>query len=139
MLSRTISIYTINLLFITFLAGCSDSSNGPDLSDLTENEQQLIGTWELISTEEGPNPGPVDYAVIRWTFEADYSGVYYQNPNSRPESTSDFYWKLEGNDIVFTNTKDGEGDPTYRIENYGETEMRWYNYTLGDYYIVEKQ
>jgi hypothetical protein len=108
--------------------------------DLSQNEQQLVGTWRHVRTEGGINPGPVAPDVIEWTFNADGTGTYFQDPETDfvEASERDINWKLDGNDIIFTD-ESGAGSPQYRVDKWGEDQMRWHNYTLGDTYIVERQ
>ncbi|MEX0811147.1 MAG: lipocalin family protein [Chitinophagales bacterium] len=134
------SVFGIFILS-AFLFSCEkdDADNNGTESDLSSSEQQLLGTWRHVETEGGISPGPVDYGVFEWTFNADRSGEYYQNPDNAEESTNDFFWKVEGDDIIFTDSPGGEGDRQYRIDESGENRMEWFNYTLEDTYIVEKQ
>ncbi|MCW9707191.1 lipocalin family protein [Fodinibius salsisoli] len=137
-------IAALFLIFSTF--NCSDTSTEPDpnLSELSEKEQKMAGTWKHVRTEgEGLGAGPVDFGTFTWTFNADRTGEYYQNPDSDTERRRDITWRLDGDDLIFS--KEG-GDPTYRVEEYGENEMRWYNYTLAEtndsyanIYVVERQ
>lgn len=128
------------LFFITtavLITSCSDNSTGSDdSSNLSENEKQMIGTWELARIEDSPEAGPVEYD-IEWTFNKDGSGEYYQKIGESGERRQTIYWKLEGDDILFTD-ENGSGEPVYRVEEWGSSQMRWHNYTLGDTYVIEK-
>lgn len=134
------------VLFLIFGAfSCSDTGTEPDPDpNLSAKEQKMVGTWKHIRIEgEGLGAGPIDYGTFTWTFNADRTGEYYQNPDSGSEGSRDITWRLEGDDLIFA--KEG-GDPIYRVEEYGETEMRWYNYTLAEandkfanIYVVERQ
>lgn len=128
----------ISIAITTFLIyGCSDNSAGSDdSSNLSENEEQMIGTWKLIRIEDSPEAGPVE-DDIEWTFHEDGSGKYYQNIEGFGERSQTIYWRLDGNDILFTD-ENGSGEPVYRVDEWGSTQMRWHNYTLGDTYVVEK-
>lgn len=105
---------------------------------LSEKEQQLVGTWRHTQIEGGISPGPVAPDVITWTFNADGTGTYYQDPEFVKAQEREINWKLDGNDILFTD-ESGAGSPTYRVDEWGEDKMRWHNYTLGDTYIVERE
>lgn len=132
-----IGIFVLSILL--FSCEKDDSEDNTPENNLNAEEQQLLGTWKHVEVIGGISPGPVDYGVFEWTFNADRSGQYYQNPDNASESTNDFFWKIENDNIIFTDEVGGEGDPQYRIDMYGDNEMQWYNYTLGDTYVVEKQ
>jgi|GEM_PF-2583749 hypothetical protein len=142
----TSKIAIASLFLIFGVCNCSDTGKGsdPDLSKLSENEKKMVGTWKHVRTEgEGLGEGPVDFGTFRWIFHADRTGEYYQNPDSGSERSREISWRLDGDDIIFS--KKG-GEPTYRVEEYGENQMRWYNYTLAEtndsyanMYVVERQ
>ena len=137
------------VLFLIFGAiNCSDTGSNsepdPDLSKLSAKEQKMVGTWKHIRIEgEGLGVGPIDYGTFTWTFNADRTGEYYQNPDSDKERTRDITWRLDGDDIIFSK-EEGKGDPIYRVDEYGENQMKWHNYPLAETsfastYVVERQ
>lgn len=132
---KTLSKVILGACFLTFgIYGCSSdgADREPDLSNLSEKEKKIVGTWKHVSIEgEGLGAGTVDFGTFKWTFNADRTGEYYQNPNSGSERRRDITWRLEGDDLFFTK-EEGTDDPTYRVEEYGEDQMKWYNYTLAE-------
>lgn len=104
---------------------------------LSEKERQLVGTWKLVRSEGGRFPGPIE-SDITWTFNADSTGTYYQKPQGMSANSRDIEWSLgeEGN-IYFSD--ETTGDPKYRVDVWGENQMKWHNYTLGDTYVVERE
>ena len=139
---KNTSKIVITILFLTFGAyNCSDTSNGsdPDLSELSENEQKMLGTWKHIRTEgEGIYAGPTE-GTFTWTFKANREATYLQKPKGMDGTTRDVTWRLDkNNNIIFDN------DSIYRVEEFGEKQMRWYNYTMAELnnahiYVVERQ
>lgn len=137
-MNHVLTAIAISGLFLN--VSCNEEeTEGSDPVNLTENEQQLVGTWRHVYTEGGISPGPVDFGTFEWTFDDDRSGTYYQNPDGASEQTNSFFWKVESDDDIVFMDEEGNGDPVYRIEEYGQDTMRWFNYTLGDTYMVEKQ
>lgn len=121
---------------------CSDNGTSSNGTDLSQAEQELVGTWKHVSSQGGKGEGPVS-GTFTWTFNDDRSGTYFQNPKGASEQSNDFNWKLDGDDIVYTDAS-GNGSPQYRIDEQSQGQMKWYNYTLADtdfahIYIVERQ
>lgn len=143
---NTTSKIMVTVLFLTFGAfNCSDTGAESD-PNLSEKEQKMVGTWKHVRIEgDGLGAGPVDFGTFKWTFKADGTGEYYQNPDSDTERSRDITWRLDGDDLIFSK-EEGTGDPVYRVDLYGENQMKWYNYTLAEtndnyanIWVVERQ
>ncbi len=124
--------------------GCASSTPVTD-APLPAGEQQelrqtLIGTWEhTYSEEEDGEREKMDMFEITWTFNEDGTGVYHQVvPSIGQDEKNPFEWKLDGRNIHL-NMETGSDDTTYRADEWDAEEMRWFNYMLSDYYIVEKR
>lgn len=131
------SVFLVIIIGAGMLVSCSKKKQVDLNDDLSANEEQLVGTWRHVFTEGGILPGPVQ-GIFEWTFNEDRTGIYYQDPGVVAPASNDFFWKMDGDDIVFTDEA-GNGSPQYRIDVYSDTLMKWYNYTLSDTYVVEKQ
>jgi hypothetical protein len=125
-------------------SGCASSTPVTD-APLEASEQQelrdtVIGTWKHTHTEDADGEREkMDAAQITWTFNKDGTGVYHQVvPTIGMDAKNPFRWQLEGRNIRLGMEK-GDNTTFYRADDWSADQMKWFNYTLSDYYIVQKQ
>lgn len=125
------------------IGGCASSTPVTDapleVTKLQQLRETMVGTWMHTYTEDADgNREQEKTAQITWTFNKDGTGEYHQIvPSVGMDSKKDFKWQLEGRNIRLEN---GAADPTYyRADDWKADHMKWFNYKLSDYYIVEKQ
>jgi hypothetical protein len=114
--------------------------SGEAAQDLSDTEQGMIGEWRLVEIEGDIGAGPMGNDIVEWTFNADGTGEYYQNPEIGKEGGGEIEWNLDGeNRLSFSGEGVGYTEPQYRVVEVGEQTMRWENLVLGGYYILEKK
>jgi hypothetical protein len=111
--------------------GCGSDDNSDDVDRTTLSEAALVGTWTHDSFADTPDGTRTDVSRdISWTFRANGDATYNQG-----QSSSDFTWSLDGQNIMFGNVNQ------YTIVEYSEDEMTWRNNQgpMQNYYFVSRQ
>lgn len=101
-----------------------------------ELRQTLAGhTWRHTHTARSVNGPrqPLLSAQIEWSFRENGTMTYDQK--TVVSGTNSGQWHLEGRNIIIKGLR-GNKTVAYRVEEWGDAEMTWFNYRLGDYYIV---
>ncbi|QDG52403.1 lipocalin family protein [Persicimonas caeni] len=129
---------------VMLAAGCASSTPVTDApleaTKQQELRQTLVGTWQHTHTEDADGQRePMNAAKITWTFNNDGTGVYHQVvPTIGMDAKNPFQWQLEGRNIRLS-METGSDATYYRADEWAAGQMKWFNYTLSDYYIVKKQ
>ena len=134
------------LLLLAGVLGCTACATGTEVKEapLAQDRQKklrmtLIGTWQHTHiVSDGSDREPVKEATITWTFEEDGTGVYSQEvPSVGQSNQRNFQWHLEGRNIVLENSRGGR-TTYYRAETWSTAQMRWFNYTGSNDYILRR-
>ncbi len=131
------------LVAVSLLSGCATSTPVTDAPLPVAKQQELrktmLGTWTLTASEDTDGGrDPMKMSHVTWTFNKDGTGVYHQVvPTVGMDKTHNFKWQLEGRNIrVF----DEGGDASvFRADKWSNDHMKWFNYKLTDYYLVDRQ
>jgi hypothetical protein len=137
--------WIVSLLIAAALltGGCASSTPVTDAplptAEQQELRQTLVGTWEHTYIVDDGEREPMTSAEITWTFNKDGTGVYHQIvPTIGMDAKNPFKWQLEGRNIRL-NMEEGSDETTYRAEEWEGEQMKWFNYMMSDYYIVERR
>jgi hypothetical protein len=129
-LTRISLLVTVSVVLLGAL-GCGSDGGSDDVDRTTLSEAALVGTWKHDSIADTPDGTRMDVSRnISWTFRADGSATFKQD-----QSSSDFTWSLDGQNIMFGNVNQ------YTVVEYSENEMTWRNNQgpMQDYYFVSRQ
>lgn len=129
---------------VMFVSGCASSTPVTDApleaNELIELREMVLGTWKHTHTEDDSGEREeMSSAEISWTFHKDGTGVYHQVvPTIGMDAKKPFKWQLEGRNIRL-DLEEGGNTTYYRADDWAADKMKWFNYTMSDYYIVQKQ
>lgn len=141
---RTTTLMIAAAVLLSLCAGCAASTPVEDAPLAEERQkklhQTLVGTWEHTHiVDKKGNREPVETATITWSFKEDGTGAYHQKvPSMSMNKMNSFHWHLEGRNIVLELDKGGR-KTYYRAESWSPQQMRWFNYTQSNHYVVRKQ
>lgn len=136
-----IGMLVVVALLVSACASSTPVTDAPlEATKQQELRQTIIGTWHHTHIEETDGERePMTAAKISWTFNNDGTGVYHQIvPTIGMDAKNPFQWQLEGRNIRLGMEKGGE-TTYYRADKWSNGQMKWFNYTMSDYYIVKKQ
>jgi len=105
-------------------------------TERAELKRMLVGTWRHThSYQRGRAPKTLRGDMVLWTFGRD--GELTQVQRSITSTLEAGRWRLDGRNIVL-DLDDGQV-VTYRAEEWQEDRMTWFNYTMGDFFIVQRE
>ena len=102
-----------------------------------ELRQTLIGVWYADAFEN--RRGTIDYNEPHhfiYHFNEDGTGRYDQN--YVVQGQNDFQWELKGRNLHVVMDRGGT-ESVWRIDDYSETDMRWFNYFDSGYFLMKRQ
>jgi hypothetical protein len=140
---KIISIFSFTL----FLTGCAASSAPVKKAPLSSSKQselrsKLIGKWKQTYRKESRNGTrkPLKYTIKKWTFNEDGTGEIIagaKNPvTGKTVNSNTFSWHLEGRNLALG--EPGNETIKFRIDQWDDNQMTWFNYPSSSFYIVEK-
>lgn len=136
----------LSILAAVCSLGCSGASTSVVSSPLTTEKLNdlhctMEGTWTL-RTIDGKDMGAM--TDQRWVFRGKGSGEYQQRRGTNAlmsaavyEGDNPFTWRLDGANLIL-NLEKGSRTTVYRVDEWSQQEMTWFNYTLSDSYRLER-
>lgn len=140
------SLVFITVTFATVI-GCTRSPS-VEKAPLPKSKQKelknvVTGTWKLTHRKrwERSELEPVkDGTIKKWTLRRDGSivtetirGHWFTDPT--PHRTTGT-WRLQGRNLKLE--KSDSIEVRFRVEDWSENQMTWYNYDSGSYYVLER-
>lgn len=131
------------LLLLVFATSCvcmptriTDAPMDPAEQEQLATTMAAVGTWQVAGFEDrrgnyDPDPG----GELIYTFRDDGTGTYDQNAYG-VRGTNNFQWELEGRNLRL-HMERGNRTSTFRVDEFDDTSMRWFNYLDSGYFIME--
>lgn len=129
-------------LFVLTLVGCicwptrvEDAPLAPE--EESRLEALLVGTWSAAAFEDRRgNIDENDPEHFLYHFQEDGTGRYDQN--YMVTGRNPFRWELRGRNIHLFMERGGR-ESVWRIDEYNQDSMRWFNYFDSGYFLMERQ
>ena len=116
----------------------------PD-APLSSKKQQalrdyLIGSWERVYRQgERTNARLAQGQEFVWRFRKDGTGVYFKRVDPIDVSgKQQFEWSLDGRNLIMK-SEGLDYKAYFRVQEWGDRRMVWYNYHLNNYYTVKRR
>ncbi|MFB6265039.1 MAG: lipocalin family protein [Bradymonadaceae bacterium] len=103
-------------------------------------KKQLIGTWRHVATVKNGNRSPAgtENGYIQWTFREDGIMKFRQKmPSVGVDQKRTTGWHLEGRNLVMEAGDKGK-KTYYRVDEWSGDEMKWFNYTASNTFILKR-
>ncbi|MEM1349180.1 MAG: hypothetical protein AAGI01_11535 [Myxococcota bacterium] len=126
-----------SLLACATLSGPMPVENAPlSPTERAALKRTLVGTWRHThGYKRGRAPRTVRGDLLWWTFGPD--GALTQVQRSESSTIESGRWSLDGRNIVLELSNSEV--VTYRAEEWQADRMTWFNYTMGDFFIVQRE
>ncbi len=138
-----LSLSFLALFLMVGLVGCICMPTRVTEAPLSPQEEERlaatlasVGTWHVVGFEDRRgNPDDDPMGDLIYHFEADGTG-YYDQDVMGVSGRNDFDWELEGANLQL-HMQRGSRTSTFRVDEFDENGMRWFNYLDSGYFLLE--